>query len=152
MNTFTDLQANNPKSKKRWTTMDEHLTVESRIAPPALSCPKCSGLLPSALGDIECELCGANVRTDHEPTRTKWMKEKLMERFEIKTKIIGTGEEEEKENEEEEEEEEEDDEAMMGRFQGRGEHVYTRPHALYAINTCTLHTIVSTRRHLVGFI
>lgn len=77
MNKFTDLQANNPKSKKRWTIMDEDFTIESRIAPPALSCPKCSGLLPSALGEIQCELCGANVRTNHEPTRTMWMKEKL---------------------------------------------------------------------------
>ena len=57
--------------------MDEQLIVESKIAPPALSCPKCNGLLPSALGDIECELCGANVRVDHEPTRTQWMKERI---------------------------------------------------------------------------
>ena len=27
--------------------MSEELTVESRIAPPALSCPKCNGLLPN---------------------------------------------------------------------------------------------------------
>ena len=57
--------------------MDEQLTVESRIAPPSLSCPKCNGLLPSGLGDIECVLCGAHVRTDHEPTRTKWMNERI---------------------------------------------------------------------------
>lgn len=57
--------------------MDETLTVESRIAPPPLSCPKCNGLLPSALGDIQCELCGANVRTDHAPTRKKWEEERI---------------------------------------------------------------------------
>ena len=57
--------------------MDETLTVESRIAPPPLSCPKCNGLLPSALGDIQSELCGANVRTDHAPTRKKWKEERL---------------------------------------------------------------------------
>ena len=57
--------------------MDEELTVESRIAPPPLSCPKCDGLLPSALGDIQCDLCNANVRTEHDPTRTKWMKERI---------------------------------------------------------------------------
>ena len=77
MNRLTQLKANNPKSKTRWTTMDEELTVESRIAPPPLSCPKCNGLLPSALGDIQCELCNANVRVEHEPTRTKWAKERL---------------------------------------------------------------------------
>ncbi|MBP66527.1 MAG: hypothetical protein CMA67_04630 [Euryarchaeota archaeon] len=57
--------------------MDEELTVESRIAPPALTCPKCNGLLPSKLGIVECELCSASVRVDHEPTRTKWLKERI---------------------------------------------------------------------------
>ena len=57
--------------------MDETLTVESRIAPPPLSCPKCNGLLPSALGEIQCELCGANVRRAHAPPRKKWEEERI---------------------------------------------------------------------------
>ena len=60
-----------------WSIMDEELSVESRIAPPSLSCPKCDGLLPSALGEIQCELCQANVRVEHEPTRKKWANERL---------------------------------------------------------------------------
>ncbi len=57
--------------------MEEELSVESRVAPPPLSCPKCDGLLPTALGEIQCELCHANVRTEHEPTRKKWLNERL---------------------------------------------------------------------------
>jgi DNA-directed RNA polymerase subunit M/transcription elongation factor TFIIS len=57
--------------------MSEESTVESRISPPALSCPKCEGLLPSALGDLQCTLCSAKVRIDHPVTRKKWQEEKV---------------------------------------------------------------------------
>ena len=57
--------------------MGEELTVESRISPPALSCPKCNGLLPNELGELTCKLCNARVRVDHPVTRRKWREEKL---------------------------------------------------------------------------
>ena len=57
--------------------MGEELTVESRVAPPPLSCPKCDGLLPNELGEIRCTLCSARVRIDHPVTRKKWAEEKI---------------------------------------------------------------------------
>ena len=45
--------------------MAEELSVESKVAPPPLSCPKCKGLLPSGLGELQCTLCEARVRVDH---------------------------------------------------------------------------------------
>ena len=57
--------------------MSEESTVESRVAPPALTCPKCDGLLPSGLGEIQCTLCDAKVRVEHPITRKKWQDEKV---------------------------------------------------------------------------
>jgi len=57
--------------------MSEELTVESQIAPPPLSCPKCQGMLPVGLGELTCQLCSARVRVDHAITRRKWKEEKL---------------------------------------------------------------------------
>ena len=57
--------------------MSEEAVVESRIAPPALSCPKCEGLLPFDLGEIQCTLCEAKVKVDHPVTRRKWKAEKV---------------------------------------------------------------------------
>ena len=57
--------------------MAEELSVESKVAPPPLSCPKCKGLLPSGLGELQCTLCEARVRVDHPATRRKWREEKL---------------------------------------------------------------------------
>jgi DNA-directed RNA polymerase subunit M/transcription elongation factor TFIIS len=57
--------------------MSDELTVESQIAPPPLSCPKCDGMLPVGLGELACKLCEARVRVDHAVTRRKWMEEKL---------------------------------------------------------------------------
>ena len=56
---------------------EEDLEVESSIAPPALSCPKCDGLLPLGLGVIRCELCHARVRVDHPGVRRQWREEKV---------------------------------------------------------------------------
>ena len=56
---------------------DEQLSVESRIAPPSLTCPKCEGLLPSGLGVISCKLCDAEVKVDHALTRKSWLEEKI---------------------------------------------------------------------------
>lgn len=64
-------------TRKRSDTVSEALSVESKVAPPPLSCPKCSGLLPSGLGEINCTLCDARVRVDHAATRRKWEQEKL---------------------------------------------------------------------------
>ena len=36
--------------------MSEELSVESRISPPALSCPKCDELLPYELGEVQCTM------------------------------------------------------------------------------------------------
>ncbi|MCH1540542.1 MAG: hypothetical protein L7S56_03795 [Candidatus Poseidonia sp.] len=55
---------------------DEHV-VESKIQPPALSCPKCNGMLPMKLGEVTCKLCEARVRIDHAQTRKNWAQEKL---------------------------------------------------------------------------
>lgn len=57
--------------------MADELVVESQIAPPALSCPKCEGMLPMTLGEVSCLLCEAKVRIDHPLTRRKWKEEKL---------------------------------------------------------------------------
>ena len=57
--------------------MAEELSVESKVAPPPLSCPKCGGLLPTGLGEIQCNLCNARVRVNHEATRRKWREEKI---------------------------------------------------------------------------
>ena len=57
--------------------MDEEYTVESQVAPPVMRCPKCDGLLPSKLGELDCVLCDAEVRVDHPPTRRKWKEEKV---------------------------------------------------------------------------
>ena len=55
----------------------EARSVESKISPPPLTCPRCEGLLPSVLGEISCLLCGARITIDHEPTRREWADEKL---------------------------------------------------------------------------
>jgi len=57
--------------------VDEELSVESKVSPPALSCPKCKGMLPMELGEVTCQLCQARVRVEHEQTRKKWRDEKL---------------------------------------------------------------------------
>ena len=62
---------------KRSDSMTDEHVVESRVAPPPLSCPKCDGLLPSGLGELDCTLCDARVRVDHQATRRKWMEEKI---------------------------------------------------------------------------
>ena len=57
--------------------MEEELSVESRISPPSLSCPKCDALLPSKLGEITCTMCAAKVKVEHIGTRKKWIDEKV---------------------------------------------------------------------------
>ena len=59
--------------------MDEvaEVRIESRIAPPPLSCPKCQELLPPALGEIQCTLCDSRVNVEHAVTRRKWKEEKV---------------------------------------------------------------------------
>ena len=57
--------------------MSEELSVESRISPPALSCPKCDELLPYELGEVQCTMCSAKVKVEHEGTRKKWADEKV---------------------------------------------------------------------------
>jgi len=64
-------------TRKRSDSMSEELSVESKVSPPALSCPKCKGMLPVGLGEINCTLCDAKVRVDHPLTRRKWKEEKL---------------------------------------------------------------------------
>ena len=49
--------------------------VESRIGAPDLTCPKCNNLLPNGLGIIECLLCKAEVKVEHEGTRKRWSEE-----------------------------------------------------------------------------
>ena len=57
--------------------MSEELVVESNVAAPPLSCPKCKGMLPTGLGEITCQLCDAHVKVEHPLTRRKWKEEKL---------------------------------------------------------------------------
>lgn len=57
--------------------MSEEVVVESRIAPPALTCPKCSSLLPSDLGVLTCTICSSNVKVEHPLTRRNWKDEKI---------------------------------------------------------------------------
>ena len=61
------------------TEIEEEETpgIESRIAPPDLSCPRCNNLLPSGLGIITCVMCKAEVEVEHEGTRRKWREEKV---------------------------------------------------------------------------
>ena len=67
-------------------------SVESKIAPPPLTCPKCDGLLPSALGELSCVLCGARMKIEHEVTRRDWEKEKLGCPKCKKLLVVGVGE------------------------------------------------------------
>ena len=57
--------------------MSEEMFVESRISPPALSCPKCSEMLPLELGEVQCQMCSARVKIEHEGTKKKWREEKV---------------------------------------------------------------------------
>ena len=57
--------------------MTEELYVESRISPPGLSCPKCDEMLPQKLGEVQCQMCPAKVKIEHEGTRKKWRDEKV---------------------------------------------------------------------------
>tara|TARA_B100000459_G_C8527313_1_gene178925 strand:- start:145 stop:537 length:393 start_codon:yes stop_codon:yes gene_type:complete len=57
--------------------MSERLEVESSIAPPGLTCPRCDGLLPTGLGEMTCTLCEAKVKIDHPATRRAWRNEKV---------------------------------------------------------------------------
>ena len=50
---------------------EEQKSVESRVAPPDLSCPKCNGLLPSKLGKIRCVLCDVEVNVEHKAHQKK---------------------------------------------------------------------------------
>lgn len=65
------------KEKSSTVQQEGPWSVESKIAPPALSCPKCDGLLPSALGELSCVICGARMKIEHEVTRREWEEEKL---------------------------------------------------------------------------
>ena len=56
---------------------EESLSVESRIGPPPLTCPRCDNLLPSELGEIKCRICGSEVKVEHEGTRRQWREEKV---------------------------------------------------------------------------
>jgi len=55
----------------------DEVKIESRIAPPALSCPKCQELLPSDLGELKCLMCESKVKVEHPVTRRKWKEEKI---------------------------------------------------------------------------
>jgi DNA-directed RNA polymerase subunit RPC12/RpoP len=57
--------------------MSEEITVESRVGPPPLSCPKCDHLLPSKLGVVVCLICEAKVNVEHEGTLRAWKEEKV---------------------------------------------------------------------------
>ena len=57
--------------------MTEEHSVESRVAPPPLSCPKCDHLLPSKLGVVECLMCESKVKVEHEGTLRAWREEKV---------------------------------------------------------------------------
>ena len=54
--------------------MDEEIEIrmESRIAPPPLTCPKCQELLPPGLGEIQCTMCDSKVRVEHEVIRSNF--------------------------------------------------------------------------------
>tara|TARA_B100001540_G_scaffold107005_1_gene96326 strand:- start:5055 stop:5498 length:444 start_codon:yes stop_codon:yes gene_type:complete len=56
---------------------EEPLSVESRIAPPPLTCPRCDNLLPSELGEVKCRICRSEVKVEHEGTRKAWREEKI---------------------------------------------------------------------------
>ncbi|MDP6869890.1 MAG: hypothetical protein QGI21_03875 [Candidatus Poseidoniaceae archaeon] len=56
---------------------EEMAGIESRIAPPDLTCPRCKNLLPSGLGELVCSMCKAEVKVEHEITRKKWREEKV---------------------------------------------------------------------------
>tara|TARA_B110000444_G_scaffold243279_1_gene261503 strand:+ start:2733 stop:3131 length:399 start_codon:yes stop_codon:yes gene_type:complete len=56
---------------------EEEVRIESRIAPPPLSCPKCEELLPPDLGELNCLMCDAKVNVEHAVTRRKWEEEKI---------------------------------------------------------------------------
>jgi len=56
---------------------DEKPGVESRVATPDLSCPRCDNLLPSGLGIITCVMCKSKVEVEHEGTRRSWREEKV---------------------------------------------------------------------------
>lgn len=71
---------------------EEELSVESRIAPPSLSCPKCDSLLPSELGVLICVKCEAELEVDHEGTRRTWREEKVSCPSCSKVLICGVGE------------------------------------------------------------
>ena len=51
--------------------------IMSRICPPPAYCPSCESLLPSNLGELDCVVCSAKVRVEHEPTREAWLNEKV---------------------------------------------------------------------------
>ena len=51
--------------------------IMSRISPPPANCPSCDSLLPSNLGELDCVVCSAKVRVEHEPTRHDWLNEKV---------------------------------------------------------------------------
>lgn len=58
--------------------LDDSLpSVTSSIAVPALTCPKCEGLLPHGLGELQCQLCMARVKVDHPGVRREWREEKV---------------------------------------------------------------------------
>ena len=56
---------------------EEEIRVESRIAPPPLTCPKCDELLPPELGEVNCSMCDSKVKVEHPVTRRKWKDEKV---------------------------------------------------------------------------
>ena len=56
---------------------DEEVKIESRIAPPPLSCPKCQELLPPQLGELTCLMCDSKVKVEHPVTRRRWKDEKV---------------------------------------------------------------------------
>ena len=57
---------------------EEQKSVESRVAPPDLSCPKCNGLLPSKLGKIRCVLCDVEVNVEHKSPEKSGLKKKFL--------------------------------------------------------------------------
>ena len=56
---------------------EEEIRIESRIAPPPLTCPKCDELLPPELGEVNCLMCESKVKVEHPVTRRKWKDEKV---------------------------------------------------------------------------